>query len=768
MSKITTLIENQFPGWIQNDGENFVLFLKTYYEWMECAQLTLNYSDLPSLYAPNIVYTEHGDSLKIKANDTTNNILFCDCADINNLHIDDTLYPEYSILNHTRTSQFVQRGFPGEKDGKYGVLLRGGLSKAIGYVEKDDYDNQIVYIRKPKLVDVTFNNDTLYGDAVIIGLTSGAIGVMNNHRTTDTQSTIIVIEGTFKLGESIEQYNNPSNSSTITNISDVYYSDLNFQPGEPFYRFDNKLGMTAEYHPKFHDFYMTGSYVNTITPIKIVDIQYNPTKGSNSFVNIRDVDNTIDIFMEQFRKELAESIPKSALVDKKLLYKHIKDFYLAKGSENAFKFLFNILYELPIKITYPKDQVFKPSDNTWVRYKILRVYDTEKTDFKNRTIKGNTSEANATVEFEVSYRIGTLIVKDLYVDVDTIDGEFVVNEIITTTDNLTQYTAKIVGAITDIDIVNGGSNYSVGDEIVISGDGSFATGSVSSISKGYIDRVVIEYGGADYEVGDSFVLNNTGCSSDEFFKTAVIEVSSVDGSGAILAVNIKDHGYGYIKTPTFTISSTAGSGANLTLVPKNIGSIQKIEITNSGVGYKKDELTSASVTTSTGDGAVITPVIGCLIPNISYFRNNNSFTSNDIFIFDGNYYQEYSYIIHVGLAMRRWRNIIKKLAHPAGMNMFAVFHVESLLSNELKKKYAYYTIGELTFLYIFFNDNDCNEEKISFIDEDLNLYYTSHIDLNTLPYYKYRNVLIFNVDLNNEILVDNTVSSGPISIARVS
>jgi len=33
--KISALIENQFPDFYKEEGENFILFLKAYYEYME-------------------------------------------------------------------------------------------------------------------------------------------------------------------------------------------------------------------------------------------------------------------------------------------------------------------------------------------------------------------------------------------------------------------------------------------------------------------------------------------------------------------------------------------------------------------------------------------------------------------------------------------------------------------------------------------------------------------------------------------------------------
>jgi len=51
--KISNFIENQFPRFYQEEGENFILFTKAYYEWMETtgnpiaeARKLLDYRDI--------------------------------------------------------------------------------------------------------------------------------------------------------------------------------------------------------------------------------------------------------------------------------------------------------------------------------------------------------------------------------------------------------------------------------------------------------------------------------------------------------------------------------------------------------------------------------------------------------------------------------------------------------------------------------------------------------------------------------------------------
>ena len=45
--------------------------------------------------------------------------------------------------------------------------------------------------------------------------------------------------------------------------------------------------------------------------------------------------------------------------------KTIKEFYLSKGTKNALEYLFRILYGENVDVSYPKDEIFKPSAATW-------------------------------------------------------------------------------------------------------------------------------------------------------------------------------------------------------------------------------------------------------------------------------------------------------------------------------------------------------------------------------------------------------------------
>ena len=55
---------------------------------------------------------------------------------------------------------------------------------------------------------------------------------------------------------------------------------------------------------------------------------------------------------------------------------NVKDLYLAKGTKESYEFLFRILYGLEAEITFPTEQVIRPSESEFSQPTVMRVYST--------------------------------------------------------------------------------------------------------------------------------------------------------------------------------------------------------------------------------------------------------------------------------------------------------------------------------------------------------------------------------------------------------
>lgn len=95
--------------------------------------------------------------------------------------------------------------------------------------------------------------------------------------------------------------------------------------------------------------------------------------AAKSLRTISDVDESIGDFENNFFNTFATLFPKDVAIDKALLIKKALPFYLSKGSEKSFQFLFRLLFGKEVDVIYPKDSILRASDGKWTTNKILRT-----------------------------------------------------------------------------------------------------------------------------------------------------------------------------------------------------------------------------------------------------------------------------------------------------------------------------------------------------------------------------------------------------------
>lgn len=82
------------------------------------------------------------------------------------------------------------------------------------------------------------------------------------------------------------------------------------------------------------------------------------------FSTIRDIDRTLESFVDQFKKELAYNLP-NITQNERFLLQNVKDQYLAKGSEGSYKLLFKLLFGKEVELVYPGRSMLRASDGRW-------------------------------------------------------------------------------------------------------------------------------------------------------------------------------------------------------------------------------------------------------------------------------------------------------------------------------------------------------------------------------------------------------------------
>jgi len=326
---------------------------------------------------------------------------------------------------------------------------------------------------------------------------------------------------------------------------------------------------------------------------------------SRRLLEYRDIDKTIDVFINNFKKKYMFPIPEDIAGDKVLLQKHIKEVYGSKGTERGLKLLFQLLFNDSITVYKPGDDVFRLSDGDFNRDIYLEVsYKPFNSLFVGEFVKGRVSGATAYVEnFRTKYvnnkNINIFYLTDVrgsfqYDEAILIDEDRLATGVTPAVSAINS--PKIIGSMTEVDVSNRSTpfGYAIGEELEVQGRGKGGKvvvtelkdldGTVSFYLKdggsgyttnntvfyiyGPITGLVIEDGGTGYSNTDVITCSNGTANA------TIVLIGALGGGGAILANNISvtNGGNGFLTTNTSTITvsianstggATGGSGALL-------------------------------------------------------------------------------------------------------------------------------------------------------------------------------------------------------------
>ena len=241
--------------------------------------------------------------------------------------------------------------------------------------------------------------------------------------------------------------------------------------------------------------------------IKRVDDTPNPVSLGRALPDYRDVDNTLDLFLEHFNKKYLYGIPKETLGDRRLLLKNIISFYRSKGTLASFEFLFRLLYNESVEMYIPADDLFRTSNSEWVRPYYIEVSDSPYlAQLVGKRIYSASENGSAIVE-----DFSRLYAKNRMVNVlllSHIEGDFNYNEFIHC-DGITidsQKLPKVLGSLTSMTIESGGYGYSTGEYLRVVGNGEGGKVRVASTKaqSGKVKFTLVD-GGSGYSLDYSQV-----------------------------------------------------------------------------------------------------------------------------------------------------------------------------------------------------------------------------------------------------------------------
>jgi hypothetical protein len=145
------------------------------------------------------------------------------------------------------------------------------------------------------------------------------------------------------------------------------------------------------------------------------------------------VKRVLDKYIEEYLPDIPQLDFES--IDVRSAIKNIKTFYSTKGTTFSFGYLFKLLYGENISVSYPKDQLIKPSAATWSINTILRatlvsgdprnIQDAQIQQFAD-IADTNIRDASALVENYIAINTAESVIYELVLSEETIRGTFVV------------------------------------------------------------------------------------------------------------------------------------------------------------------------------------------------------------------------------------------------------------------------------------------------------------------------------------------------------
>ena len=334
----------------------------------------------------------------------------------------------------------------------------------------------------------------------------------------------------------------------------------------------------------------------------------------------QDIDRTVTEFVEYFRRQFALSIPKTALADKRLIVKHIREFYRSRGSQKSFKFLFHILFKNEVNFYYPGEDILRASDGRWVREIVLSAEpNTGNINLMDgRLIRGTTSGTTGRVQnIEVILSLG---IKVYQLTVENLTGDFSPSEIIDDDYGNTAVVRAASGGLNYYQLTNGGAFNVKGDNVTLTGQSSFsqAEATVSAIQTSHGLTYKISKGGSGYRTGEKsqfafsvvpgtitpkvIVTSLSNTETISIFTDKISSVQNVVLNGNLPGSNI-GLSFSSLGSNSTTLASNLASATvyttlinALTIGNVRVGTINAISILTVGDGYTSTTIPSVTVT----------------------------------------------------------------------------------------------------------------------------------------------------------------------------
>lgn len=284
-------------------------------------------------------------------------------------------------------------------------------------------------------------------------------------------------------------------------------------------------------------------------------------------------------------------------------------------------------------------------------------------------------------------------------------------------------TIRDLGYVAAIEVINGGSGYSnITDSIIINTvHGNNAAFNFITTGNGTISRVIVTNRGEGYidlqnteiRLGNSSNLaanaNGTGAILKGYTYSEGEELAvSVSDIGRIQSIRLVNRGFDYVSTPNVslrvqdvTISPVGnnefffendmvyqGANANSASFTALVDSYDRannilriydyvgtINIGTTLVGSNVNAIPISTRVYGNGKARANAEFLNGLINYPGFYLNTDGFLSADQYLQDSDIYHNYSYIIKVEEALKKYKETLMNIVHPAGTKMLGLYTI---------------------------------------------------------------------------------------------
>ena len=351
------------------------------------------------------------------------------------------------------------------------------------------------------------------------------------------------------------------------------------------------------------------------------------------------IDKFYATYLSSFPTQFSKDKETGAGVDVTKVIKRIREFYSKKGTEDSFRFLFRLMFDTEITLTYPREKMLIASQAKWKESVFVIA-------------KVNSHEQLETIHSTEIYALNN--------SGDKVFSAYVDDVIVITKKGSIYATLLLSG-------INGTlPSSTVYYKYILAGIEETTKLTLSPMVVSATPKDCPVY---DFKVGQKIRFENTGshsCSSCNSVETTDLDTTPVDGYNFIASVQEID----------------------------KFGKIQKIEILNPGFEYTSP-INEAYTIVINGEinNCIIEFETGYIFYEQGKYQNKYSLLSQIAVLQDNFYYQQNSYEIGAAITPYRYSDILKEAVHPAGYKAFYKYDIIDSIIEAKQISFTSFDVG---------------------------------------------------------------------------